>query len=300
MADEWEMSRKTIQRDLDYMRYQLDAPVEYSAKHRGYFYTEEQYKLPAMEIKESDLFGIYLADKLLVQYKGTPIYASLCSVFAKIEHSLPDKISVGSAGDQAKFSVFPPYSTTIDPDVWETVIGALRLSHQVEIKYKTPGREFMTRALDPYHGVRFEGDWYIVGKCHLRDEIRTFSLARILTAKKTGENFRIPTDFDFKKLSGSHFGVHWSDSEIEVKIRFDKRVADYISERKWHPNQKIVECETGDVILSLTVNHLLELKRWVLSWGGDAQVLEPDYFARDIMQTIKKTVGLYNFKTTKI
>ena len=41
MAEEWEVSRKTIQRDLDYMRYQLDAPLEYSAKHRGYFYTEE-------------------------------------------------------------------------------------------------------------------------------------------------------------------------------------------------------------------------------------------------------------------
>ena len=56
MAEEWEVSRKTIQRDLDYMRYQLDVPIGYSAKHRGYFYTEEQYKLPAMNIRESDLF----------------------------------------------------------------------------------------------------------------------------------------------------------------------------------------------------------------------------------------------------
>ena len=39
------------------MRYQLDAPLEYSAKNRGYFYTEENFKLPAMSIKESDLFA---------------------------------------------------------------------------------------------------------------------------------------------------------------------------------------------------------------------------------------------------
>lgn len=135
-----------------------------------------------------------------------------------------------------------------------------------------------------------------MGQCHLRKEIRTFSLSRILTAKKTGENFQIPVDFDFKKLSGSHFGVHWSDNETKVKIRFNKRVAGYVRERKWHPSQEIVECEDNTIILSLTVNHLLELKRWILSWGGDAQALEPDYFAHDIVQAVNETAGLYNLK----
>ncbi|MEA2114418.1 MAG: WYL domain-containing protein [Thermodesulfobacteriota bacterium] len=296
MAEEWEVSRKTIQRDLDYMRYQLDAPVEYSAKQRGYFYTEEQYKLPAMNIRESDLFGVYLAEKLLVQYEGTPIYDSLCSVFEKIEQSLPNKISTDPAGDQSKFTVFPPFSTTIDPAVWKTVIDCLRSSQQVKIQYKTPEKDPVARTIDPYHGVRFEGDWYVVGFCHLRDEIRTFSLSRIITAEKKGNVFQIPEDFDFQKLSGSHFGVHWSDREINVKIRFNKRVADYVSERTWHPSQEIVKCKDGNVILSLTVNHLLELKRWILSWGCDAQVLEPDSFARDIRRTLENTVCLYASK----
>jgi len=293
MAGEWEVSRKTIQRDLDYMRYQLDAPLEYSAKHRGYFYTEEQYKLPAMNIRESDLFGVYLAEKLLVQYEGTPIYDSLCSVFEKIEHSLPNKISTDPASDQSKFTVFPPFSTTIDPAVWKTVINCLRSSQQVQIQYKTPGKKPVTRTIDPYHGVRFEGDWYVVGFCHLRDEIRTFSLSRIITAEKKEKVFLIPKDFDFQKLSGSHFGVHWSDGEINVKIRFNKRVADYVRERTWHPSQEIVKCKDGDIILSLTVNHLLELKRWILSWGCDAQVLEPDSFSQNIRQTLIKAAEIY-------
>ena len=40
LAEEWETSSKTIQRDLDYMRYELDAPLVYSAKERGFYYTE--------------------------------------------------------------------------------------------------------------------------------------------------------------------------------------------------------------------------------------------------------------------
>ncbi len=294
LAEEWEVSSKTIQRDLEYMRYQLDAPLEYSGRHRGYYYTEEHFKLPALSMKESELFGMYLSEKLLIQYEGTPIYKSLCSVFKKIEQSLPDKISMDPAIDQAKFTVFPPFSTTVLPDVWKVLLDGLRSSHQVKIKYKNPGREPTIRIVDPYHGVRFEGEWYVVGLCHLRYEIRTFSMSRILTARKTGEVFQIPVDFNFKKLSGSHFGVHWSDDEVLVKIRFSKHVADYIRERTWHPSQEIVECENSDVILSLTVNHLLELKRWILSWGEDAQVLEPDYFVKDIVTTLEKSTELYS------
>ncbi len=293
LAEEWEVSPKTIQRDLEYMRYQLDAPLQYLAKKRGYYYTEEQYQLPAIEIRESDLFGVYLAEKLLVQYEGTPIYDSLCSVFNKIEASLPDKISMDPATEQAKFTVIPPFSTTIDAAVWETMINCLRSSQQARIQYKTPGKEPETRTLDPYHAVRFEGDWYVMGYCHLRDAIRTFSLSRIIKAKKTGKSFQVPDDFDFQKLTGSHFGIHWSDGEVEVKIRFTMRVADYVRERAWHVSQKLEDCENGDIILSLTVNHLLELKRWVLSWGNDAQVLSPDSFIQDIRQTLQQAASGY-------
>ena len=109
LAKDYEVSNKTIQRDLDYMRYQLDAPIEYSAQHRGYYYTEPNYKLPAISIKESDLFAIYLAEKLLLQYEGTAVYDSLCSVFKKIEDSLPNKISLDPGNEQSRFTVFPPF-----------------------------------------------------------------------------------------------------------------------------------------------------------------------------------------------
>ncbi len=294
LAEEWEVSRKTIQRDLDYLRYQLDAPIEYSAQHRGYFYTEEQYQLPAMDIKDSDLLAVYMAEKLLVQYEGTPIYESLCSVFKKIEQSLPYKYPVDPLSYQSKFTIIPPFSTHVDPAIWELVVECLRKSQQIEILYKTPGKKPEKRVINPYHSVRFEGDWYLVGHCYLRNEVRTFSFSRVKSAQKTGGGFTTPGDFDFKKLSGSHFGVHWADKDLEqVKIRFSSRISEYILERTWHPTQSIKKCKNGDVILSLTVNHYLELKRWVLSWGDDATILEPENFANDIHETLSKSINKY-------
>ncbi|MDW7773733.1 MAG: WYL domain-containing transcriptional regulator [Desulfobulbaceae bacterium] len=293
LAEEWEVSRKTIQRDLDYMRYQLDAPIEYSSEKRGYYYTEQNFKLPAISIRESDLFAIYLAEKVLEQYEGTPVYDNLCTVFQKIEDSLPDKIVPGSAHDFSRFSFLCSSTTLVDPEVWNTVFSCLRNLNTLEMEYQSrQSLEPISRKLDPYHGIRFDGDWYVVGFCHLREEIRTFSLARIISARKLAERFKIPPDFDFRKLTGSHFGVHWTDNEIYVRILFKPAAAKFIRERHWHASQGIEEQKDGSLILSLTVNHLLELKRWILSWGSGAKVLEPEELAGQIRQECREMAGM--------
>jgi predicted DNA-binding transcriptional regulator YafY len=299
LAQGYEVSVKTIQRDIDYMRYQLDAPLEYSARHRGYFYTEPNYKLPAISVKESDLFAIYLAEKLLAQYEGTPLYDSLRSVFRKIEESLPEKATVDLGKDHARFTVFPPSNTMILPGIWEKVAEAIRLSRRLRVVYRTPGSLPAPRELDPYHGVRYEGDWYVVGHCHLRNAIRTFSLARMEKVEMLGDDFRIPATFDFTRLTGSHFGVHWSDSEYQVSIRFRREVAGYIRERRWHPTQRTDEQSDGSLVLTLTVNHLLELKRWVLSWGEMARVQAPPELARDIAASAAGMAEIYREKEGK-
>lgn len=58
-------------------------------------------------------------------------------------------------------------------------------------------------------------------------------------------------------------------------------------------SQEITECENGDIILSLTVNHLLELKRWVLSYGDSAVVLEPSSQRNDVRDTLRRAGERY-------
>ena len=297
LAGGWEVSERTILRDLDYMRNELDAPIAYVARERGFHYTEEQYQLPAIHLRESDLFAVYLAEKLLGQYEGTPIHASLSSIFRKIEDSLPDKIAARPEPDQSRFTVFAPHSTVVLPGIIETVFDCLRTSTRLEIEYRTPDGQTIMRQVDPYHGVRFEGDWYLVGNCHLRNAIRTFSLARMTTARKGREQFVIPPDFDFNRLSGSHFGVHWGRDDIEVRIQFNREAASFLRERQWHPSQRIEEQADGSLVLTLIVNHLLELRRWILSWGDSATVLAPASLASEIAATAQGIAAKYGMCT---
>jgi proteasome accessory factor B len=70
----------------------------------------------------------------------------------------------------------------------------------------------------------------------------------------------------------------WSsrrNEKIRVVIRFDEVAADYIREKKWHASQKLRDLPKGAVELEMTLSSLVEVERWVLSWGGHAKVLRP-------------------------
>ena len=73
IADHYEISTKTAQRTIDFMRDQMRMPIGYSAEHRGWYYTEPVYSPPAVEMIEGELVAILLAEKLARQYRGSAI-----------------------------------------------------------------------------------------------------------------------------------------------------------------------------------------------------------------------------------
>lgn len=145
----------------------------------------------------------------------------------------------------------------------------------------------MPRDVDPYHVVSYQGEWYVVGFCHYKEEVRTFGMSRIKKAEMLNRRFETPADFDFERLAGTHFGIIWSDKEYLVRIWFSADHAPYVKERDWHPTQSIKENRDGSIILSFKTNHLFEVKRWVLSWGAGARVLAPKELNQSIMEDIE-------------
>lgn len=294
MAAAYEVSAKSIGRDIDYLKNQCDAPIAYDCRRHGFHYTEESYSLPAMQISESDLFAISLARKTLRQYENSPIYHKLSSVFRKIESSLPARISVDPAWVDERMTIFPESRSAIDPTTWERVAEGLRHSRRLEIHYLKPGEESGgDRRVDPYHIVSFQGEWYLVGYCHLRREVRTFAISRIKAVRANGDNFVIPADFSFEKFSGHHFGIFRGERDFPVKILFSPCHRPYVEEREWHRGQSLERQPDGGVLLSFTSNHLFEVKRWVLSWGAGVKVLAPEGLATELREELRKALQGY-------
>lgn len=299
LGAEWEVSAKTIQRDIDYLRDELEAPLAYDTVRHGYCYTEPSYSMPSIHVSESDLFSVCVAETVLSQYRNTPLFQKLSSVFQKVRESLPDNTTVHPAWMGERILVFPEPATRVDPAIWDTVAKAIRDNRRLRIWHRSPRRqemELIERTVDPYYLVSYKGEWYLSSFCHQRHSIRTFGVSRISKAAIVDETFTMIPGMTADRMFGDRFGIVWKEAFHKVRIRFDAEVAPYIRERQWHPTQHILERRDGSIVLDFTTNHVNEVADWVLSWGERATALAPVALVEKIQGTLKAATTNYKTK----
>ncbi|MBU0673704.1 MAG: translesion error-prone DNA polymerase V autoproteolytic subunit [Proteobacteria bacterium] len=294
MAASYEVSAKSIMRDITYLREQCAAPIDYAPSRHGFFYTEENYQLPAINISESDLFAICIADKALRQHQNTPIYSKLTRIFKKIQDALPERITINPDDSNDRMTVVNTPGTRIDPRLWEKVAKALRRKRQLRITYTKPGaKETTSRQVDPYQVISYQGEWYLIGYCHSRKAVRTFAISRINRATILPQTFILPKTFAGEAAIGP-FGIFQGSGHYQVRIRFAAGNAPYIRERQWHPEQEIQDEENGGLLLAFPTEHLYEVLRWVLSFGAGAHVLAPPELVEMVGEELRKGTETYS------
>jgi predicted DNA-binding transcriptional regulator YafY len=284
LAQELEVSTKSIHRDIEFMRDRLDLPLEYHPQKFGYHYTAEVTAFPTLHITEGELVALVIAEKALEQYRGTQFEKPLLSAIRKIEQSLPDTISLNLADIEQTISFRTRAEPVLDLEIFDALAKATAHRCQLELLYRKAGsRAAEARLVDPYHLANINGEWYLFAYDHARKDIRTFVPARVHSVKQTGKTFPSPQKFSLEERLRGSFGVHSGAGEFEVLLRFNPRVADLIREKRWHESQQLRELTNGGVELRLKLSSLIEIERWVLSWGGDAVVLKP----RELAQAVK-------------
>jgi predicted DNA-binding transcriptional regulator YafY len=289
LARELEVSTKSIHRDIEFMRDRLSLPIEFAPTNNGYFYDGEVSAFPTMQITEGEIFALVVAEKALQQYRGTSFEKPLLSAIRKMEQALPDTISLNLADIEQTISFRTRAEPVLNLEIFDALARAVAQRQQLELNYRKPGQKKPElRTVDPYHLANINGEWYLFAFDHARKAIRKFAPVRILDSRPTGKTFVRAKNFSpDRELRGS-FGVHSCEGEFEVVIRFNPRAADYVREKKWHESQQLRELKNGGVELQLKLSSLMEIERWVLSWGGDAQVLKPRELAEAVKQSAKR------------
>ncbi len=289
LADELEVSTKSIQRDLEFMRERLELPLEYHPQRFGYYYTQEVGSFPTLQITEGELFASLVAEKALQQYRGTHFEKPLVSAFKKMAAALPDPVSLHLADWDQTISFRTRAEPILNLEVFDALARATARRQQLELTYRKPARqETEQRLVDPYHLANINGEWFLFAYDHLRRDIRTFVPARIQAIRPTGQTFSRPQKFSLEKRLRDSFGVHSGQGEFDVVLRFNELVADYIREKKWHDSQQLREIKEGGVELRLRLSSLVEIERWVLSWGGNAVVVKPAELATAVRRAAEK------------
>lgn len=294
IAQELEVSTKTIQRDIDFMRDQLGLPIDYDQLQFGFYYTEPVTSFPSIEVSEGEVVALFVAQKALTQYKGTSFEKQLKASFEKISDGLQNKITFNWADIDSVISFKGLGTTTADLDLFEIVSKAVLKSHELEFEYKkleSPRHE--VRKVQPYHLACIENQWYLFAHDIARGQLRTFALPRMRKVKTLGVRFKRPADFSITNYLSSSFGVFAGNGNHKIRIQFDEFAARLVCERQWHPSQKIKPLSDGGVEMSLQLGSLEEIERWILSWGEHAVVLEPKALLERMQKNVQALSRIY-------
>jgi proteasome accessory factor B len=276
LAGKIEVTTKTIQRDIDFMRDRLNLPIAYNGERKGYEFTQPVESFPMLELSEAELISVYVAQKALTQYKGTPFEHPLRSAFEKLVSGLDGKITL-SWDDLDSFISFRSFEIVpTDLMTFQVISEAVRKSCVLEFEYKKlNASSFEKRIVEPYHLACIQNQWYCFGHDINRRETRTFVLARMRNAVGTGQTFTKSKKFCLDDHLRDSLGVFSAKGKYKIRIQFDKFAAQLVRERVWHSSQSVQELTNGELEFKITLSSLLEIEPWILSWGEHACVLEP-------------------------
>jgi len=210
------------------------------------------------------------------------------------------KIVANAPGTQRELLVECLHGTVLQrgfgcqPQVLEDLHRALLDQRRVVIQYTPPAagaaKEY---TLHPYQIYFKRRALYLDAYDVEANEYRVFRVNRISRVQPTGMRFTRHTDYNFAQRHRHSFSVFIGETVQRVCVRFNKRITPFIRESCWHHSQQITEQPDGSLLFEVEVNEPREVGWWVLQWGAEAEVLEPESLRQELRETAQRLVRLY-------
>ena len=285
LTQEMRCSRRTVWRDLAGLQV---AGFPITAEQDG---RESRYRLiegprggPPAPFTLTELMSLHLGRHLLVPIRGTPAGAAIHTALEKISATLGPaaKDFLTSLGESISARTVQAKDYAHASETLRMLQQALQERRTLEAKYHSFGRDSVSsRRLDPLHLWYQQGGIYLAAYCHTRRQVLTFALERFRHVRLTDDTFETPREFNLDRYLEGSFGI-FRGEPVRVALRFSRQVARYVAERQWHPSQVVSLLLTGELEMTLRVPLSPELRRWILGYGKDVEVLEPKSLREDI------------------
>ena len=200
---------------------------------------------------------------------------ALTGALEKLEKVLPE-------GSRARYrEMAKQLDLAVDaPSGLATLAQAIALHREVEFDYFSGKGITERRSVQAHELFSHRGQWYLSAFDLTRQDVRLFRLDRVAKLELSQRTFPPPAPTGRGLPSGE-------DAKARVKVRFSPAVAPYVSERfgdqaRWAPNGALEVEVPGDSTRWLT--------GWVLSFGGDAVVVEPDWAVKAVAEAARASL----------
>ncbi len=312
LAAELQVVDRTVQRDLELLQ-ELGFPISFDADDFGKRFwrmPHDYFKTGPLLLSLTEAISLHLSRHFFQPLTGTLFAQGLNGALEKVRAVLPSGALEYFAGLEEAIHVraFGTVNYSQKSGILDTLLDAARSCQTVTIEYRALWRRMeYTTEFDPYGIVIFEDDLFVIGLSHRARETRVFKVARIDAVHATSKTFERPEDFSLETTFRNSFGIMRSDGPlIEIAVRFTGALAALVEEKEWHQSQRLqwlTESEMlfeaqpdtpAALIATFRLSNLVEFKRWVLSFGGSAEVLRPDTLRAEIRDELLAAAGQYH------
>ena len=221
LVQQFEISRRQAYRDIDTLRLEYHAPLEYDSQRRGFYYADQFYEMPGLWLDEQSALALVLAVRLASTRPDRRLKDTLCHLVEQVTgiHGQPSSSCLALLED--KISVKNIAYTSVDAAIFRQTVEALFQKQALHINYQSPHSGGSQRTIVPLHLMQYMGNWHLLAWCCQRQAQRIFSLGRIRSMTPANGQCSIPTDLPpAKDYLRQYFGIMQGQHSHNVCLRF--------------------------------------------------------------------------------
>lgn len=291
LADRYEITERTVYRDLELLDHV--APIVRGEYGRGYRF-DGNFAIYPLNFTEQEELAFTVLPSVVDKSKLPPgfetAYDKVMATHVRETRKRYDTLE-RIAGIIQMGS--PAYREEGSGNFLLPIMQAIIEQKTIRTVYYTQMRDEETeRDIDPYYLVPRDQRFYLIGYCHLKQEVRTFRISRFREVEKLRDSFD-KSGFDLAQYMKHTWSIRRDNKLIRFKIRFAPDVARYIKEEEMFVRPILTDLPDGSLLFEATVNHEQEFMEWVVRYGPSAEILEPVEVRERIKQRLVEWLGLY-------
>lgn len=297
--DELDVSRATFKRDMEYMRDRLHAPIVWDRDTGGYHFenvskTGPAYELPGLWFSAGELYALLAAHKLLSDIEPGILASHVAPLQSRLAALL--EASGHSAGEiTERVRLLSMAKRTVESRFFTDITIALLERKRLEIDAWNRGRdETNTRTISPQRLVHYRDNWYLDAWCHLRNDLRSFSVDALQRVKVLREKARNVPAGKLDAHYTSAYGIFAGERKNWAVLHFSAERARWVQSERWHREQLSEVLPDGSYRLRVPYADERELLMDILRHGRHVEVEAPESLRRAVADEVSAMTGMYH------
>jgi len=296
IKEKLECSERTSRRIITQFKNHLGAPIEYDRARNGYRYVQDEngvFELPGLWFSPDELYALMVSHKLLTDLQPGLLGNHISPIKNRIEHLLTHQ-HAGNLELNHRVRIFQLASRPIDMQHFRMISGALLGRKQIRVLYHGRERDKTTeRTVSPQRLVYYRSNWHLDAWCHLRNDLRNFSLDRLHPVEVFDDPAKDIADTDLDKHFADGYGIYAGEAKHTALLRFSSSAARWVADEEWHPEQKGKVQKDGGYELEIPYSDDRELIMDILKYGPDVKVIQPEDLKNKVLQKYRQAMEQY-------